>query len=114
MSPPGLMAAAARPVGSWNSGPGRDRDRLIADAHLILTNVGVAVSPSKVRRLVIAFEQRVERNGFSFFEFLANSVALSVEERRSALLNPEIARVIAYADPTGDAAVNHVQRQRGY
>lgn len=110
MPPPGLSPAAARPAGSWNSGPGSDRDRLIADAHIVLSNIGAPMSPAKVRRLVIAFERRVERNGFSFFEFLANSVALSADERRAALSNPDIARVIAYRDPTGEEAVANVMR----
>lgn len=110
MSPPGLMAAQSRPAGSWNSGPGQTRDALINTAHLILTNVGYAMSPTKVQRLVSTFERRVQGNGFSFFEFIANSVALSADQRRAALLNPDIARVIAYADPTGETAVNNAMR----
>jgi hypothetical protein len=55
----------------------------------------------------------VESNGLAFEEFLANSVQLTAEQRRRALANPDIARVIAYADPTGEAAVNNVLRDDG-
>jgi hypothetical protein len=109
MSPPAAQAVA-RPTGSWNSGPGQTRDALINTAHLILANVGYAMSPTKVQRLVSTFERRVHGNGFSFFEFVANSVALSADQRRAELLNPDIARVIAYADPTGETAVNNAMR----
>lgn len=88
----------------------RDVETLIRDAHVILTNCGVAMSPSKVSRLARAFKTRVERNGFAFFDFLANAVQLDEQQRREALANPEIARVIGYADPTGETAVAHVMR----
>lgn len=69
--------------------------------------------PAKVRRLVQAFQQRVEGNGFTFFDFLANSVQLDAETRHRALADPDVQRVIAYADPTGDTAVRHVMKERG-
>ena len=110
MSPPAATAASARPAGSWNSGTGQARDALINTAHLILTNVGYSMSATKVQRLVSTFERRVQNNGFSFFEFIANSVAMSAGQRREALLNPEIARAISYADPTGEMAVTNIMR----
>lgn len=106
-----MTAAAltrAAPAGNWNGGP--ERDRMISAAHVILDNCGVAMSWTRVRRLVQTFEHRVQHNGFAFFDFLANSVCLSADERRRALADPDIARVIAYADPTGETAVNHVMR----
>jgi len=110
MPPPAAAPAAARPAGSWNSGPGQGRDALINAAHLILANVGYPMSATKVQRLVSTFERR-QCHGFTFFEFIANSVALSADQRRAALLNPDIAQVIAYADPTGESAVNNVMRR---
>lgn len=112
MGPPAAQAVGARPAGSWNSGPGQARDALINTAHLILANVGYPMSPTKVQRLVSTFERRVQGNGFSFFEFIANSVALSADQRRAALSNPDIASAIAYPDPTGETAVNNVMRNR--
>nr|MCV7317250.1 hypothetical protein [Mycolicibacillus parakoreensis] len=60
--------------------------------------------------MVRDYKRRVEQNGFPFEAFLVNSAVLSAEQRRRALLNPDIARVISYADPTGETAVSRVLR----
>lgn len=109
MPPPGLAPAYAAPAGSWDGGP--DRDRLMVAAHTVLSNCGIEMRPAKVRRLVQTFEHRVERNGVAFFAFLANSVCLSTEQQRRALANPDVARAISYADPTGETAVRNVMRE---
>lgn len=85
-----------------------DIEDLKVAARTILWNCGVDYGPNRINRLCVTFAKRVERNGFGFFDFLANSVALTVEQRRSALANPDVARAIAYADPTGEIAVNNV------
>ena len=108
MPPPGGAPAYAAPAGSWDGGP--ERDRLMAAAHVVLDNCGLALSPSKVRRLVQTFERRVERNGFSFLDFLANAVQLTAEQRRRAVADPDVCRAIAYADPTGETAVRNVMK----
>lgn len=89
-----------------------DIGRLIADAGVILTNSGVSMSRSKLSRLVRSFRARVEGSGWEFFDFITNSVALSEERRRAAMANPEVQRVIAYSDPTGETAVDNVLRDR--
>jgi len=86
---------------------------LIRDAHVILTNCGVPMGTQRVTRLVRQFQARVERNGFAFFDFLANSVQLDSATRRRALADPDIQRVISYADPTGERAVANVLRGGG-
>lgn len=86
-------------------------DELVRHAHALLANCGVTMGASKVSRLVREFRARVEQNGFSFEEFIVNSVQLTAEQRRRALSDPQIARVIAYADPTGETAVNRVVRE---
>ncbi|MCV7208335.1 hypothetical protein H7J75_06655 [Mycolicibacterium canariasense] len=80
-------------------------------AHRILANCGVTMSPSKVSRLVRQFEARVARNGWTLFEFIANAVSLSADQRRQALAHPDIVCVLSYADPTGETAVNNVLRR---
>jgi hypothetical protein len=45
-----------------------------------------------------------------FEAFLVNSMQLTAQQRRQALANADIARVVAYADPTGETAVNNVLR----
>jgi hypothetical protein len=93
------------------SGGSTSAESLVKAAHLVLDNCGISMSPSKVSRLVRTYQYRVAQNGFSFFQFLANAVQLSEEQKRAALLNPDIARAISYADPTGETAVNNVLRE---
>jgi hypothetical protein len=85
-------------------------EKLKRAAHLVLDNCGIRMSPSKVSRIVRQYKGRVEANGFGFFDYLANAVQLSDQQKRAALLNPDIARAISYADPTGETAVNNVMR----
>lgn len=106
-APPGVAHAAASD-GMTSS----DMEALKAAARTILWNVGIDYSPNKIARLCLRFRDRVERNGFGFFDFLANSVALSAQQRRAALSNPDVARAISYADPTGETAVANVMRER--
>lgn len=96
--------------GTSSPRPTGQTDHLIRVAHVVLDNVGHAMSPSKVSRLVRRFEYQVAGNGWSFFDYLANSIALDAEQRRRALADPEVARVIAYADTTGETAVRNVMR----
>lgn len=83
-------------------------DKLIVAAHGILDACGYPLSQSKVSKLVRRFRYRVENNGFAFFDFIANAIQLTEAQRRNALSNPDVARCIAYADPTGETAVNNV------
>jgi hypothetical protein len=81
-------------------------------AHAVLDNCGLDMSRSKVSRLIRTFQARVAGNGWSFFDFLANSIQLDAEHRRQLLHTPDVARVISYADPTGETAVRNVLRHR--
>ena len=110
MSPPGALGATAVPAGSCAAA--KERDRLIVATQTILANCGVEMGARKVNRIVQTFSERVERNGFAFFDFLANAVRLDAEQRRAALANPDVQRVISYADPTGEMAVANVMRGR--
>jgi hypothetical protein len=72
------------------------------------------MSPRKVNRLVRRFEARVQRNGWSFFEFFTNAIRLTDDQRRRALCDPDLARIFRYADdPTGEDAVANVMRADG-
>jgi hypothetical protein len=106
MAPPGLTATRT-------TGGDTSAETLIKHAHKLLCACGIQMSPSKVSRLVREYRHRVERNGFPFEAFLVNSVQLTAQQRRQPLANPDIARVIAYADPTGETAVNNVMRVAG-
>jgi ABC-type phosphate transport system substrate-binding protein len=81
-------------------------------ARLILDNCGISFSQNRIVRLVLQFKERAPHaNGYVFFQFLTNAVQMSNAQQQAALLDPNIARVIAYADPTGETAVNNVIRQ---
>lgn len=88
-------------------------ERLIRDAHLILDNCGVHLGVQRVTRMVRDFCRcGAAHHGWAFFDFLATQVQLTVEQRQRALADPAIARVIGYADPTGETAVSHVMREQ--
>lgn len=113
MSPP---TATANPAtgGTTNTEAKRQTEALIRAANLVASNCGLPVGPSKVSKLVRRFRRDVEYKGVPFFDYFANAVHLDAQQRRSALANPDVARAISYADPTGESAVNNVIRQRGH
>lgn len=89
-----------------------ETDQLVRIAHATLADCGMEMSPSKVSRLVRKFQARVQHNGWAFFEFFANALLLTADQRRRATANPDVVRVIGYADPTGEQAVNNVMAER--
>lgn len=88
-------------------------EQLLRDAHVILDNCGVQMGHSRLCRLVRTYERSVRGNGWAFFDYLATAMAVSAEVRQRAIANPDVARIIAYADPTGEQAVAHVMHQQG-
>lgn len=110
MSPPAAVAAPQTSGGTTGAEANGQTERLIRAASSILDGCGYEMGPRKVHRLVRKFEARVARNGWQFFDFLANAVLMDADTRRRALLNPDIARAISYADPTGETAVARVMR----
>lgn len=106
-APPGLMARTG--MGGSTS---PSTNELVNAARLILDNCGIAFSTNKIVRLVIRFNRTMPNaNGYAFFLYLTNAVQMSSEQQRAALNNPDIVRVISYADPTGETAVNRVMHQ---
>jgi hypothetical protein len=87
------------------------KSELINAAHLILDNCAITFGARRINRMVEHFKARAPRaDGHVFFQYLANAVQMTAAEQRRALLNPDIARAISYADPTGETAVNNVLR----
>lgn len=110
MNPPGLMADARPGVTTLPS-----KNDLIKAARIILDNCGIPFSQHKIVRLVLKFQDRAPNAaGHLFFLYLANAVRMSDDQKRAAQSNPDIARVISYADSTGETAVNQVLQQRGW
>lgn len=101
-----VLATASAPGGSTRT------ETLIRVAHAILEHAGYeGIGPRKVHRLVRQYQDRVAPNGWSFLDYLANAVQMDAERRRGLFADPALARVIAYADPTGETAVKNVMRE---
>ncbi len=108
LAPPGLMA---QPRIGGSASP--STNNLVNAARLILDNCGITFSTNKIVRLVVRFNRSMPNaSGHAFFLYLTSEVQMSEAQKVSALRNPDIARCIAYADPTGETAVNNVMGRR--
>lgn len=88
------------------------RDRLVADTCRLLSRAGVRVGPSKISRIVRSFDGPLTVDGAEYIAHLAAHLQLTVQQRSAAA--DQYRNVIAYRDDTGEEAVAHVMRQRGY
>lgn len=85
---------------------------MINAARLIFDACGVNISENRISRMVRRFiNWSPAAGGEIFFQYIANEVQLSEQQRRAAFDHPDVARVISYLDPTGEAAVNNVLRE---
>lgn len=107
-----VLAAAAATSASGERRAPQGTEDLARIAYALLDHVGYDIGRAKVSRIIRRFQARVEANGWQFFDFMANALLLDADTRRSALLDPDVARAISYADPTGETAVNNVLRRR--
>lgn len=82
--------------------------------HAILANHGITMPPCKVNKLVREFCARATAGGWVFVDYLSERVTLSADQRRQLLCDPDLERVTAYLDPTGQTATRRVMRKRGY
>jgi hypothetical protein len=109
VAPPGQTATFA-PGSSLSAELHRQRNRHIADAQALLGAAEVYMSPSKVSRLVKEYEREWAPKGrYTFAEFFINRAELSVQQRRRPPTDPDHARAITYADPTGETAIRNVR-----
>ncbi len=99
----------ATSTGNWDGGP--QRDRLIAAARTVLSDRGVQMSWTKVRRMVQMYERQAQRYGFDFGRFIDSQIAMSEVQRR--VVADELRRVTAYVDHVGERAVNNVLKDQG-
>lgn len=110
-APPGIGQDTAV-GGSWDTDRSKEklRDAAIVAAHAALSSAGVPMSPSKVNRLIKKFDRAARKHGATFYEFLVNEAHLPAAAVRAAMGNPDWQRVVAYADPTGETAVNNIMK----
>jgi prophage antirepressor-like protein len=89
------------------------KTELVNAARTVCRCLGLSLSENKIVRLVLRFKDKAPHGSkFLFFQFLCSAVDVNTDQRRAALLNSDVARVIGYSDPTGEQAVNNVLRQR--
>lgn len=106
MGPPGLLA---NPRSGVSTSP--SMEELKSLARLVCANIGADFGVNRINRLVTQFVRTMPNaGGRTFILYLASAVQMSEDQKRCVLSDPDIARVIAYADPTGEAAVNNVMR----
>lgn len=111
MSPPTTVIYSSGGSKSAEA-PGQTEKRITA-VQALMTECGYFMGPSKVIRLVREFES-LACSSADFFTFVADKVQLSSAQRIRAISNPDVARAISYADPTGEMAVNNVLRGNHY
>lgn len=105
-----MTALAHHLEAGGNTRSGSDTESLLRVAYVVLENCGAQMSHGKIQRTVRRYQDSHHGHGLSFFYYLAAMVRLDAEQQRAMLANPDIARVIAYADPTGETAVRNVMR----
>lgn len=114
MTAPPALAATSTSGETRAPSPEGQTELLVRAAGAILDHVGHDMPRAKVSRIVRRFESQVAGGGWSFFDYFSNAIRLDAEQKRTAALNPDVARAISYADPTGEHAVNVVLRERGF
>jgi hypothetical protein len=86
------------------------QQELACAARKYVDGAGIYLGQNKIMRLALRFKAfHPAADTPEFLGWFASEVNLDADQRRrAARSNPEIARVISYADPTGEAAVNNV------
>lgn len=105
-----LAADEAATPGGSNRAEAPTADRWIREAMTVVEAAGLAMGPRKVHRLVRRYQSEVAPNGIEFFDFITNAIAIDVDRRRDLQGDPTVARVVTYADPTGEHAVHNVMK----
>jgi len=101
-----------RPAGTTRTETLSPTEQAIRAAHRHLDRCGLEMGPRKINRLIRRFERRVLKNGWTFHEFIANGRQLSVEQRRRAVADPELACLLPYLDPVGECVAFKVDADR--
>jgi len=88
-------------------------ETLAREAYSVLAGCGIAASRSKVSRIVRDYMRHIAGNGYPFEAYLVNTLQLTAQRRAVLASHPDWARVISYADVTGESAVRNVMAGAG-
>jgi len=87
---------------------GRQIEALVRAANQAVIDHDLKIGPAKVNRLIRRFVHHLNKSGMGLREFLADTAC----QRKLRLVDPELAYMLTYLDPTGELAVNRVLHQR--
>lgn len=92
-----------------------DSGPFVTGLHRLMEHHNIAVGARKVNRLAQGFLSRTarwdvdaERRESLFGDWLEHSLDLTTEQRHRITSDPDFSRVVSYADPVGEEAVNNV------
>ena len=88
-------------------------DEMKRKAREQLNAAGIALGPNKINRQFVKFQsQQPDGDMPAWLEWLANTLTTSADQKRAKRLGDrDRAKVVSYADPTGELAVNNVMAQ---
>lgn len=89
-------------------------EQLVRHAHTILSACGRSMSANKVCKVVRQYQRHVKPNGWVFWDFMANAMLLTGDQRSVMATDYDVYKTICYLDTVGETAVDNVTRQRGY
>lgn len=94
-------------------------NELVNVARTVVDHYHISYSTNRIARLAVNFKRHAPLGDkYLFFEYLSAQIHLSDKQKQAALNTPDLARVIGYADRTGEWAAFNVdhpnQHPRGY
>ena len=85
-----------------------EADKLIGETCATLRDLGINISPVKVRKLVHRYTSRVAYTGYDYAAWMAHSIALYAEER--ARIAWTLRNRLGVVDVTGQRAARRADR----
>lgn len=89
------------------------KSSLIRDARMLLDVSGMNRGGNWISRTVRDF-LAMPVQGLPFGWFLAARLELNEAQRRRLAENEDLRYILGYTDPTGETAIRHVMKERGY
>ncbi len=88
-----------------------ETQKLVIATHAVFDAAGIAWGPSKVSRLVRRYQHQGSGRR-AFFDYVANVLQMTARQRQEARADPNVVRVLRYADPTGEKAAHHADNPK--
>ena len=90
-------------------------EQAVRDIHAALDAMDVSLSRNRVVRIARDYVRHSERTGWSLMDYLMVQLELTAEQVLCVTSDPDLAYIWPHGfDKTGENAVAHVMRERGY